>query len=1229
MAILTPTGIIADWDAILHSVLGNIIWSLEHGAGSIGTLRVGRNVSNSIRFTPATTTDEIAIDRIDWAAGRSSSNNRPRFQDTNPPDGRNIDDIDDQVVPLSFYVWDTATLHEFAVADNTQLSAGQIGWSQTNRPAAVVARGTLRIIIANSGQATVVSNFIRGLGTPDAAFTSAVTNLAVQFTDTSAGGTPTSWLWNFGDNTTSTLQNPSHTYASGGTYTVTLTATNAVGATSASATVTTVQPRAVSAVTNQALDWGSDLNYTLPVATGGAAPYTYAVSGLPSWASYNASTRRITGTAAGAAATTTVSVTVTDSNNDAGSATTFTIAVTAIAPPLATNLAGTPGQTSIALTWQQNGDGGDPLTSQVVRFQASGGSAVFQTVPTAATAITLTNLTADTEYSIQIRLFNNTGRSSSATIVVSTTAADLSPSAPTVANQTGVVGTAFSVTLPVGTGGDPPLTYSVSGAPSWATFNTTSRVLSGTPDAVATTTVTYTVTDTDGDSNSSTFNIAISAADLRPSAPTVANQTGVVGTAFSVTLPVGTGGDPPLAYSMSDLPSWASFAASTRVLSGTPNAAATTTVTYTVMDDDGDSDSTTFVITIAADLTPTAPDVGNQAATEGVAFSVTLPAGSGGDPPLAYAVSGRPSWLNFNTMTRVLSGTPTASGTHNLTYTVTDADGDSDDDGFTLTVAATIMTPVAAFTSIVSNLAVQFTDTSTNTPTSWAWNFGDSTTSTDQNPSHTYASGGTYTVTLTATNAGGSDTFTAVVMVAANLVPVAPAVADQTGAENTAFTVTLPVGTGGNAPLSYAVSGAPSWATFNTTSRVLSGTPNAAATTTVTYTVTDADGDMASATFDIAISMGAAGPAQPASPPAIIARDGEVEVVWSPPDDGGEPIIDYLLRHRVGTGAWGNITVTEPPYIVPMLINGETYEFQFRARNSVNSGRYSRSAFAIPTPDPGDLVLSFGAFDFTAHLKTATSVDHVNQRDVDDNFGEVIPIMTRLPATDGAFDQYGTGVAPQAPGVVRVTLWIVARHVSFMHMIRSAIARMSGYGLVTLRRQALNGMVVECQARIRRPDWPRDSTQAAHRQLRVGLEWAVPSPGWLAPTAMQLDHNNLANGDSISVSVDGEKHARPRIRITRAGNTNVTRVDIQRQVAGVMVDQITYTGTIDSNDTVWIDVGRRTVEENGVDAFADFNAESGAWLMLDANAVNTLAIDITPSSARVNLRLEYQAGYYN
>jgi PKD repeat protein len=61
----------------------------------------------------------------------------------------------------------------------------------------------------------------------------------VAFTDVSTGN-PTSWSWTFGDGTTSTSQNPSHVYAAGGSYTVTLTATNLTGSRSANSTITVV-----------------------------------------------------------------------------------------------------------------------------------------------------------------------------------------------------------------------------------------------------------------------------------------------------------------------------------------------------------------------------------------------------------------------------------------------------------------------------------------------------------------------------------------------------------------------------------------------------------------------------------------------------------------------------------------------------------------------------------------------------------------------------------------------------------------------------------------------------------------------------------------------------------------------------------------------------------------------------------------------------------------------------
>ena len=65
-------------------------------------------------------------------------------------------------------------------------------------------------------------------------FDASITTDTVQFTDTSTveeGDTINGWSWDFGDGSTSGDQNPSHTYASTGTYTVTLGVTTTNGQT--------------------------------------------------------------------------------------------------------------------------------------------------------------------------------------------------------------------------------------------------------------------------------------------------------------------------------------------------------------------------------------------------------------------------------------------------------------------------------------------------------------------------------------------------------------------------------------------------------------------------------------------------------------------------------------------------------------------------------------------------------------------------------------------------------------------------------------------------------------------------------------------------------------------------------------------------------------------------------------------------------------------------------------
>ncbi len=79
------------------------------------------------------------------------------------------------------------------------------------------------IIATNSGTAnfTICSTNPTTCAALFASYPDSSNNNQIFFTDLSAGS-PTSWSWDFGDGSTSNLQNPTHTYAASGTYNVTL-----------------------------------------------------------------------------------------------------------------------------------------------------------------------------------------------------------------------------------------------------------------------------------------------------------------------------------------------------------------------------------------------------------------------------------------------------------------------------------------------------------------------------------------------------------------------------------------------------------------------------------------------------------------------------------------------------------------------------------------------------------------------------------------------------------------------------------------------------------------------------------------------------------------------------------------------------------------------------------------------------------------------------------------------
>jgi hypothetical protein len=149
-----------------------------------------------------------------------------------------------------------------------------------------------------------------------------------------------------------------------------------------------------------------------------------------------------------------------------------------------------------------------------------------------------------------------------------------------------------------------------------------------------------------------------------------------------------TGTNSPTNYNATGLPSGLSVNSTTGVISGTPAVGGTFNVTISATNASGTG--TALLVLAVYTLPPLITSSATATGTKGYAFNYTNTASNG---PTSFAASPLPPGLSLNSITGVISGTPTAAGTYSLTLSATNPLG-TGTKVLTLTINPPVLTTI-------------------------------------------------------------------------------------------------------------------------------------------------------------------------------------------------------------------------------------------------------------------------------------------------------------------------------------------------------------------------------------------------------------------------------------------------------------------------------------------------------------------------------------------------------
>jgi hypothetical protein len=513
------------------------------------------------------------------------------------------------------------------------------------------------------------------------------------------------------------------------------------------------------------------------------------------------------------------------------------------------------------------------------------------------------------------------------------------------------------------------LTFSITNRPSWASFDTSTGQLSGTPasaDVGDYANIVIGVSDGQATAQLPAFAIAVGDVSNRP--PLISGTPATSATAGAAYVFQPTASDPDgnaLTFSITSMPAWAMFDTATGQLSGTPASSHVGTYSNIVIGvSDGQAAAQLPAFSIVVSNAPNQPPMisGTPAtsATAGTAYTFQPTASDPDGDALTFSIASMPSWATFSTATGRLSGTPASShvGTYsNIVIGVSDGQVTTQLAAFSIVVdGAPNGPPVISGTPTTSatvGVAYAFQPTASdpdgNTLTfsitsrpSWA-TFNAATGRLSGTPASSHV--GTYSNIVIGVSDGQATAqlpaFSIVVSNPPNSPPVISGTPPTSVTAGAAYAFQPTASDPDGNTLTFSIVNMPAWATFSESTGTLSGTPAQSHVGThanIVITVSDGSATASLPAFSITVTA---------------VSTGSATLSWNPPttNTDGSPLTN-LAGYRV---YWGpsigsytsSVTLNNPglaSYVVENLGPG-TYYFVVTARNSAGGeSQYSNVA---------------------------------------------------------------------------------------------------------------------------------------------------------------------------------------------------------------------------------------------------------------------------------------------